>query len=112
MDELIELSGVLLQAILNGEWWAAAAVVVAILMLGLRLGPWEILKTVPVQVLGSFLLAALGGVINVLTAGGAFSLEVLVAVIKIGAAAGAAAGGIPALVAWWKARKAAETTIQ
>lgn len=105
MEELIPYAGPLLEAILNGQWWMAASVVVAALTLSLRLIPYPPIKTAPVQVIGSFLLAMAGGILNVLAAGAEITSDVLVTALQIGAAAGAAVGGIPALVAWWKARR-------
>lgn len=101
---LPSLAGELLEAVVHGQWWAAAAVLVTMLLLGLRQLPWEPIRTVPAQVVGAFVLAALGGVLHALAAGAGVSGEVLATALKIGAASGAAAGGLPALLEWWRGR--------
>lgn len=100
-DAWIPLAKELLDAMVNGAWWQAAAAALALIGFGLRrFGPsiWPPLGTVPGVIITSFVLAFGGGLLNALAAGTGLDWPTIWTALKIG---GSAAGGWGALELIW-----------
>ena len=110
-DAWIPLAQALLDAVMNGQLWAAVAAGIGLLGFLLRYhGPklWAPLGYLPVVVGIQFVFTFAGGMVNHLVAGADITSEMVWTALRI---AGAAAGGfgvIEAIFKWFRDRKAAK----
>lgn len=111
MEEILALAGPLLEAVVAGNWWIAAGILVALLALVVRrygAKLWAPLATLPGVFASTFVLAALGGLFNTLAAGQAFVLATVFAAIKVGFTAAGGWVALEALFRWFSAHKVVE----
>lgn len=116
-DPFFAAASAVLDAVLHGQWWVAAAAAVGLLSLSVRrwgASLWAPLGSVPGVIGSSFVLAVLGGLVNAgLVSGGwpTFDSSLLLAMLQIGVTAAGGSAVLPALWDWWKGRGAATAAL-